>query len=82
VQLRRLIHIGNGQKFFAKILSSSQITYVEAEGVGFSRFRIRFHRKRTASTGSASLDRTVKSEIAIKKQISLVSVPDNPLTSA
>ena len=31
--------------------SSSQITYVEAEAVEFSRFR--FHRKRTASTASS-----------------------------
>ena len=30
-------------------------SYVEAEAVDFSRFRFRFHRKRTASTASASL---------------------------
>jgi len=36
--------------------SSSQITYVEAEVVEFSRFR--FHRKRTASTTSTSLIKT------------------------
>ena len=34
--------------------SSSQITYVEAEAVEFSHCRFRFHRKRTASTASAS----------------------------
>jgi len=38
-------------KTFSPSYSSSQITYVEA--VGFSRFRFRFHRKRTASTASS-----------------------------
>ena len=39
-------------KTFSPSYSSSQITYVEAEAVEFSRFRFRFHRKRTASTSS------------------------------
>jgi len=39
-------------KTFSPSYSSSQITYVEAEAVGFS--RLRFHWKRTASTASAS----------------------------
>jgi len=39
-------------KTFSPIYSSSQINYVEAEAVEFSRFR--FHSKRTASTASAS----------------------------
>ena len=43
-------------KTFSPSYSSSQITYVEAEAVDFSRFcfRFRFHRKRIASTASAS----------------------------
>jgi len=39
-------------KKFSPSYSSSQITYVEAEAVEFSRFR--FHKKRTTSTASAS----------------------------
>jgi len=39
-------------KTFSPCYSSSHITYVEAEAEGFLRFR--FHRKRTASTTSAS----------------------------
>jgi len=39
-------------KTFSPSYSSSQINYVEAEAVEFSRFP--FHRKRTASTASAS----------------------------
>jgi len=38
-------------KTFSPSYSPSQITYVEAEAVGFSCFR--FHRKRTASTASS-----------------------------
>ena len=38
-------------KTFSPSYSLGQITYVEAEGVEFSRFR--FHRKRTASTASS-----------------------------
>jgi len=41
-------------KNFSPSCSSSQITYVEAEAVEFSRFRFRFHRERNASTASAS----------------------------
>ena len=39
-------------KTFSPSYSSSQITYVEAEAVEFSRFcfRFRFHRKKTASS--------------------------------
>ena len=39
-------------KTFSPSYSSSQIIYVEAEALQFSRFR--FHRKMTASTASAS----------------------------
>jgi len=38
-------------KTFSPSYSQSEITYVEAEAVEFSRFR--FHRKRTASTAFA-----------------------------
>jgi len=38
-------------KTFSPSYSPSEITYVEAEAVEFSRFR--FHRKRTASTAFA-----------------------------
>ena len=44
--LRQLKH----NKTFSPSYSPNQITYVEAEAVGFSRFRFRFHRKRTASS--------------------------------
>jgi len=41
-------------KIFSPSYFSSQITYVEAEAVEFSRFCFRFHRRRIASTASAS----------------------------
>ena len=41
-------------KNFSPSHSPSQITYVEAEAVGFSGLRFHFHRNRTASFASAS----------------------------
>jgi len=53
VQLHRLNPHWEMDKTFSPSYSPSEITYVEAEAVGFSRFRFRFHRKRTASTASS-----------------------------
>jgi len=52
MQLHRLNPHWEMDKTFSPSYSPSQITYVEPEAVGFSRFH--FHRKRTASTTSAS----------------------------
>ena len=62
-------------KTFSPSYSPSQITYVEAEAVGFSRFL--FHRKRTASTASASTSLVRSSpDSPIFKRIAVRSSPD------
>jgi len=46
--------------------SLSQANYVEAEVVGFSRFLVRFHKKRTASTASASTSLIARAQFALR----------------
>ena len=53
-------------KTFSPSYSSSQVTYVEAEAVELSRFR--FHRKRTASTASASLIMALQCKIVVTEK--------------
>ena len=52
LQLHRLDPHWEMDKTFSPSYSPCQITYVEAEVVGFSRFRFCCHKKRTASTSS------------------------------
>ena len=58
-------------KTFSPSYSLSQITYVEAEAVDFSRFR--FHRKRTASASSFRFRFHIPDE---KRHTSYVMGPD------
>ena len=53
-------------KTFSPSYSSSQITYVEAEAVEFSRIPFHFHRKRIASTASASTSLTSTDQVRLK----------------